>query len=354
LTPRSDSTIFRKILFKPTFAKRTDPTMKTEIVSKMSSLSRALLVATLALAGTASVKAAPGNFFDGSVSGVDLGNASGGTTGGHRHWAIFTLGGNVTITDPTPYLPGSVPPGQALDPYYSTAGSADVYGNVGISGSGRLSMTNSYINGFVDQNSSPTNVFAGNGGNPYFLGSITHDSAYLLQGYNDAITASAVAKALATNVGGGGGTAATTAVITSAKSEVDLGIALGGQANTTYVLNLTDLILQGTSAVLTLNGTATTNYVINVNRYMSLAGGAKINLAGGITPQNVLYNVNQNTINGVQYDVTLSGGSEARGIILATTRAVKLTGDSKVFGEVIAKSVSLSGSSNVINPLVSP
>jgi predicted acyltransferase (DUF342 family) len=87
---------------------------------------------------------------------------------------------------------------------------------------------------------------------------------------------------------------------------------------------------------------------------MSLAGGAKINLAGGITPQNVLYNVNQNTINVVQYDVTLSGGSEARGIILATTRAVKLTGDSKVFGEVIAKSVSLSGSSNVINPLVSP
>jgi hypothetical protein len=349
LTPRSDSTIFRKIRFKPTFAKRTDPTMKTEIVSKMSSLSRALLVATLALAGTASVKAAPGNFFDGSVSGVDLGNASGGTTGGHRHWAIFTLGGNVTITDPTPYLPGSVPPGQALDPYYSTAGSADVYGNVGISGSGRLSMTNSYINGFVDQNSSPTNVFAGNGANPYFLGSITHDSAYLLQGYNDAINASATAKALTATPG-----TVSTAVITSAKSEVDLGISGGGQVGETYVLNLTDLILQGTSAVLTLNGTATTNYVINVNRYMSLAGGAKINLAGGITPQNVLYNVNENTINGVQYDVTLSGGSEARGIILATTRAVKLTGDSKVFGEVIAKSVSLSGASNVINPLVSP
>jgi hypothetical protein len=352
LTPRSDSTIFRKIRFKPTFAKRTDPTMKTEIVSKMSSLSRALLVATLALAGTASVKA--DNFFDNTISGINLGNASGGTTGGHRHWAIFTLGGSVTITDPTPYLPGSVPSGQAPDSYYSTAGSADVYGNVGIYGSGRLSMTNSYINGFVDQYSSPTNVFAGNGANPYFLGSITHDSAYLQRAYNDAIAASAAAEALTTNVGAGGGTAATTAVITSAKSEVDLGIALGGQPNTTYVLNLTDLILQGTSAVLTLNGTATTNYVINVNRYMSLAGGAKINLAGGITPQNVLYNVNQNTINGVQYDVTLSGGSEARGIILATTRAVKLTGDSKVFGEVIAKSVSLSGSSNVINPLVSP
>ena len=338
--------------------------MKTEIVSKMSRLSRALLVATLALAGTASVKA--DNFFDNTISGINLGNASGGTTGGHRHWAIFTLGGNVTITDPTTHTNYSVPPplpGQTdayYSAYYSQAGSADVYGNVGIYGSGRLSMTNSYIDGFVDQFSSPTNVFAGNGTNPndYYLGSITHDSAYLLQGYNDAIAASAAAKYLGTPAGLSANPtvvlgSATTAVITSAKSQADLGIT-GSLAGNTYVLNLTDLILQGTSAVLTLNGTATTNYVINVNRYMSLAGGAKINLAGGITPQNVLYNVNENTINGVQYDVTLSGGSEARGIILATTRAVKLTGDSKVFGEVIAKSVSLSGSSNVINPLVSP
>ena len=321
--------------------------MKTEIVSKMSRLSRVLLAATLALVSTASVKAQ--NFFDNTILGINLGNASGGTTGGHRHWAIFTLGGNVTITDPQSYTTttGIVPSGSPTSDY-SAAGSADVYGNVGIYGSGRLSMTNSYIDGFVDEFSSPTNVLAGNGANPYFLGSITHDSAYLQQAYNDAIAASAVAKALTATSG-----TVSTAVITSAKSQADLGIT-GSLAGNTYVLNLTDLILQGTSAVLTLNGTATTNYVINVNRYMSLAGGAKINLAGGITPQNVLYNVNQNTINGVQYDVTLSGGSEARGIILATTRAVKLTGDSKVFGEVIAKSVSLSGSSNVINPLVSP
>ena len=325
--------------------------MKTEIVSKMSRLSRVLLAATLALVSTASVKAQ--NFFDNTILGINLGNASGGTTGGHRHWAIFTLGGNVTITDPQSYTnflaPGVVPSGSPTS-NYSAPGSADVYGNVGTYGSGRLSMTNSYIDGFVDQFSSPTNVFAGNGTNPndYYLGSIAHNTAYLQQAYNDAIAASAVAKALTATSG-----TVSTAVITSAKSQADLGIT-GSLAGNTYVLNLTDLILQGTSAVLTLNGTATTNYVINVNRYMSLAGGAKINLAGGITPQNVLYNVNQNTINGVQYDVTLSGGSEARGIILATTRAVKLTGDSKVFGEVIAKSVSLSGSSNVINPLVSP
>jgi len=321
--------------------------MKTEIVSKMSRLSRAVLAATLALVGTASVKAQ--NFFDNSISGINLGNASGGTGAGQMHWAIFALGGNVTITDPTPYSPGSVPSGQAPDSYYSTAGSADVYGNVGIVGSGILSMTNSYINGFVDQASSGTNTTAGNGGNPYYLGAVGHDSAYLATGYSNALAASAAAKALTATTG-----TVSTAVITSAKSEVDLGIAGGGQANTTYVLNLTDLILQGASAVLTLHGTATTNYVLNIDRYMSLAGGAKIQLSGGLTAQNVLYNVNQNSINGVQYDVTLSSGSEARGIILATTRAVKETGDSKVFGEVIAKSVSLSGASNVVNPLVSP
>jgi hypothetical protein len=54
------------------------------------------------------------------------------------------------------------------------------------------------------------------------------------------------------------------------------------------------------------------------------------------------------------YDVTLSGASTVNGIILATNRNVKLTGDSTVIGEVIAKGVSLSGSSQVINPLASP
>ena len=323
--------------------------MKTDISSKMSRLSRTLLLATLALVGAASVKAQ--NFFDNTISGINLGNASGGTGAGQRHWAIFALGGNVTITDPLTY--GTVPTGDQ-NSNYSAVGSADVYGNVGIVGSGILSMSKSYINGFVTEANSGSTLTgnAGSGTDPYFLGgNIGLDSAYLTAGYNQAIAASAAAKALTATTG-----TVTTAVITSAKSEVDLGIAGGGQAGQTYVLNLTDLILQGTSAILTLHGTATTNYVFNIDRYMSLAGGAKINIDGssGLTSKNVLYNVNQNSINGVQYDVTLSGGSEARGIILATTRAVKETGDSKVYGEVIAKSVSLSGGSNVINPLVSP
>lgn len=319
--------------------------MKTDILSKMSRLSRAILAATLALAGTASVKA--DDFFYNTIGGtVNLGYASGaydnsGAT--YKNWAIFTTGGNVTITDSTPYTPGN------SNEY--TAGSYDVIGNVGISGSGRLSMSNSYIDGTVTEatvGQSANNVTTGNGGNPYYRGTLGFDSAYISQGVTDAINASSAAAALTpTNTAPGG-----TAVITTAKDEVSaLGITGGGQAGQTYVVNLNDLILQGTGAVLTLHGTATTNYVINISRYMSLAGGAKIQLSGGLQAQNVLYNVLSNS---TQYDVTLSGGSEARGIILATTRAVKETGDSKIYGEVIAKSVSLSGASNVINPLTSP
>jgi len=314
--------------------------MKTDIVSKISRLSRALLAAALALAGTASVKAA--DFFYNTIGGtVNLGNASGAydnTGATYKNWAIFTLGGNVTITDPSPYTPGSVP-------------SYDVIGNVGISGSGRLSMSNSYIDGTVTETSAGqrgSNVFAGNNSNPYYNGTIGLNSAYISQGVADAIAASNAAAALtATHTAPGN-----TAVITTAKDESSaFGITGGGQPGQTYVINLTDLILQGASAALVLHGDAATNYVINISRYMSLAGGAKITLAGGLTEANVLYNVKSNA---TQYDVTLSGGSEAHGIILATTRAVKETGNSVIYGEVIAKSVSLSGASNVINPLTSP
>jgi choice-of-anchor A domain-containing protein len=117
------------------------------------------------------------------------------------------------------------------------------------------------------------------------------------------------------------------------------------------VLNIADLIMSGAGAILTLSGDATTNYVINVNRYMTLGSQAQVALSGGLTPQNVLFNVKSYSTN---YDVTMSGASTVNGIILATNRNVKLTGDSTVYGEVIAKGVSLSGSSQVINPLASP
>jgi len=90
--------------------------------------------------------------------------------------------------------------------------------------------------------------------------------------------------------------------------------------------------------------------VINVTRFLSLSAGASIQLSGGLQPQNVLFNLR----NSASSDVTMSGGSKLEGIILAANRNVKMTGGSQVTGEVIARGISLSGHSKVINPVVSP
>ena len=95
--------------------------MKLNNPFKTTRICRAFLIAAFALFGTGALKAQ--NFFDNTISGINLGNASGGATGGHKNWAIFALSGGLTITDPT------------LD------GSFDVLGNVGIGGAGVLTMS---------------------------------------------------------------------------------------------------------------------------------------------------------------------------------------------------------------------
>lgn len=320
--------------------------MKPNQLSKLARTSRSILIAALSLLGTCGLKAA--NFFDNGfvitdgngTHTIDLGNASGGpstTVSTHKNWAIFALSGGVTITDPDNSL-------------QNVGNNYDVLGNVGMAGSGLLSLTNSWIKGSAyntaGQISGPFITSTGNAGP-------TVNSAYLASAATSASNSSTAAANLVTNAGVGAnqlvyggalsGTPATIALSTAA--------SITGTANQTYVLNLTDLILSGAGAVLTLNGASTTNYVINVNRYMALSASAQIKLgAGGIGQNNILYNVT----NASTYDVTLSGASVVNGIILAPTRNAKLTGGSVVYGEVIAKGVSLSGRSKVINPYISP
>lgn len=312
--------------------------MKLNLLSKMTRTSRALLLATLAFITTGAVKAQSGtNFFNNTISGINLGNASGGSTLGHKNWAIFALSGGVTITDPVAT--------------YGDLSSYDVLGNVAIAGAGNLSMTASWIKGgiWVQTN---TQVVPPSGAG-FYVGTKTVDPTYLTTAVSQATAASNAATSLANATGGlvytGGISGLSTSISLSAAASIT------GAANTTYVMNLTDLILSGSAATLTLNGTDTTNYIFNVSRFMTLSNLAQIKLGGSglgnITEANVLFNVKSST---PQYDVALSGGSEAHGIILAKDRNVKLTGGSKVFGEVIAKGVSLSGVSKVINPFTSP
>jgi hypothetical protein len=300
--------------------------MKLNHLFQVSRTFRMLLIAALAILSAGVLRA--DNFFDDTVAGINLGNASGGNTSGHKSWAIFALSGGVTITDTT----------------YN--GTYDVLGNIGMYGSGGLTMSASRVGGFMagDIYRAKASQTINMSGGANYTGTMytgvggSGGSGLLGQAASAAITASSTAATLVSTFG--------------TPSNINLRSAASyyAAANEVVVMNLTDLILNGTAAVLTLNGPSTANYVINISRYLALSNSAQIQLSGGLQPQNVLFNVTSANTN----DVTLSGNSTLNGIILAANRAVKLTGASDVVGEVIGKSVSLSGRSTVKNPLVSP
>ena len=318
--------------------------MKLNTLLNVARSFRALVLSAVALTGMGATQAA--NFFDDTISGINLGNASGGYTGGHKNWAIFALSGGVTVTDPSA-IPGDF----------------DVVGNVGLGGSGGLTLSLANIKGTVYGSGTLNNSggsVTGNGG--YTPTMNTSQGAYIAQGVMDIGTSNTSGAAYQAAILAPSTTGLTLSGVspsiygtnyTSALTLNNTGGSITAQSAGTYVLNLTDLILSGVGANLMLNGNGTAgavNYVVNVNRYMSLSSQASITLGAGLSAENVLFNVLHNS---TQYDVTLSGGAKVEGIIMAATRNVKLTGGSEVEGQVIAKGVSLSGRSKVINPTVS-
>jgi hypothetical protein len=310
------------------------PNMKPNLISKLTRLSRALLLATAIL--SAGVLKAQ-NFFTGTVNGVTLGNAatSASATGpanGYNHWAIFALSGGVTLTDPS--VNGN---------FY------DSVGDVGVGGAGNLTMSNSQINGNVYYDSGTLLQNNGNITGTALNGYGSYLTSGPTSGVTSATNASTAAAGLAGNTTGltfGGALSSFTGATPPTTIGLSSAASISGAASTTYVLNLTNLIMSGVNAVLTLNGSSTTNYVVNVSSYMTLSSQASIVLGtGGITAGNILFNVKNASTN---YDVTLSGGATVNGIILGPQRNVKLTTGAVVYGEVIGRSVSLSGASQVI------
>jgi cytoskeletal protein CcmA (bactofilin family) len=126
-------------------------------------------------------------------------------------------------------------------------------------------------------------------------------------------------------------------------------ITVQGAPGETVVLSLKNFVMQG-SATFTLQGTATTNFIINVTRQFSLSGYAKIVLSGSVQWDNVLFNVR-----GQGTDVLLSSNARLEGILMANLRTVRLSGQSRVIGEVIAKRIVMSNGSQITHPpVVSP
>jgi hypothetical protein len=245
--------------------------------------------------------------------GINLGQA-----GPNLHnWAIFSLGGENTPNE--------------------FSNNSQVFGDVGLAGSGKLKMSGgSTVFGTVYRRTTGS-VNLSNGAS--ITGGIVQNGAtdsMLAQGVNDAISGSNAAFALSASAG----------YPTTVNANSSL--TLSGSGN--VVLKLTDFVVSS-GATLTLQGSASTTFVINVSRNFSLTNGATVQLSGGLTWDNVLFNVR-----GSGSTVTVNGGSKLLGgILLATDRTVKLDNGSELTGEIIANKVLLAGGSKVTRPpVVSP
>ena len=221
-----------------------------------------------------------------------------------------------------------------MDDDNTLSGSVDVFGDVGIA-NGDLKMSgNAMISGIAYLK---TGGHFSASGSATVTGGVVQSGAsdsILSQGVIDSVAASNAAFALSTSVG----------YPSTINANTSLTLSTTGNA----VLKLTDFKLSS-CAILTLNGTATSSFVINVTNNFNMSGGSKVQLTGGLTWDNVVFNVRGGG------DAKITGASQLTGIILATNRTVELSGSSKVSGEIIANRVKLSGGSNVTRPaLVSP
>lgn len=245
-------------------------------------------------------------------------SAAGVVTKSHTiHWAVFTMG------------KGLISP-SAVDGMDNT----DIYGDVGVAGSGDLNMhAGAVIHRDLYYKTSGT-LTMDKGSE--ILGETHHNAsanAILNEGADDAERISAQAFAL----------------IPTDNSLTTLNLR---NQNYIYqltsdctVLRLSDFLINGST--FTLMGTASQAIIINVTRRFALSGGAQIVLAGGLQWDSVLFN-----IVGTGNVVSLDQGSSLTGIVLATKRSVRMKNGSTVDGEVIGNTIQIGLLSKVRHPEV--
>lgn len=264
--------------------------------------------ADTAAASSSSSSAAPSCF---SLSSCGIGATA---PGQFSNLAIFTLNAGSGDVD-------------------TFSGNSSVLGGVAVSGSGKLTLTNSArIQGNLSYRSNGTLSKASTA---TITGSIYKNSStddLLDLGSQVALAASSIANSLTASSG----------YPTTISSNTSLSLSNSGVA----VLKLSDFKLS--NATLTLTGTAASYYVIDIANNFSLSS-ANVKLSGGLTWDHVLFNVTGKT-----GTTSLTGSSEFNGILLAANRNVTLSDSSKIVGSLIANTVNLSGTASVRCPTVSP
>jgi len=247
---------------------------------------------------------------------VDLGAA------GPRHWAVLSLGRPTALSlAGTAVVSGRVADvGGAASSTVSVSGQARIEGRAWIGTAAKLSQ-------------SGKGVIAGG------VVSGAAAEAKLQQAVLDALAASTMAAGLPATIPG------ITSINLTGPSQV-LTIPGGSGRN---VVNLTDLVI--TSGALTLQAPAGGTFVINVSRQFTLSGPGSIQVAGGLLPLGVLFN-----ITGTGAEVTVSGGpagpaAKVHGIILAPSRSIYIA-PRPITGEVIGGGAKLiiEGQTRITNP----
>ena len=237
-------------------------------------------------------------------------------------WGAFSLGGGISETD-------------TIDQF---TGQTDIFGDVGVAGDGNITMTGTAtVHGDLYYMTGGTLTLKGNA---TITGVKHHDlssDAQLNNGVTEAINTSNAAFALPVTP--------TYATLTDIQLSGNQNFTINGAPGQTVVLKLQNFTI--TSGTLTLMGSTTTNFVINVSKQFSLTNHAQIILAGGVTWDNVLFNVR-----GTGTNVTLDGQSILRGVLMANNRTVSNGGGSLVYGEVVANKVTLSGSAQIQHPAI--
>jgi hypothetical protein len=202
------------------------------------------------------------------------------------------------------------------------SGSATITGPVGVASSGSSFTGQSGFTSDLYVNTGSTITL--NGATPSSVNQNASTDSFLSQAITDANNASAAAtaKGPGTNLGN----------ITSNQTLTNAAVG-------NYVYTIGNI-----SAGTTINISAPAGSTVIVNITGTIGQNLDLNIAGGLTANDVVYNV---TMPDQILDVS-AGGTSITGILLAPTSTVTLGGHALVTGQVIAKSIVVGGTSDII------
>jgi hypothetical protein len=247
-------------------------------------------------------------------------------TAGPGNWGVLETGtGTVTMNGGGTNNPSGIS---------VNSGASASQANLGINSGGRLSATNpTIIQGTYYKFS--TNTGDSISGTTIVGGTNTTSDGKITQAVSDAQTASANLANPALNPPNQTfGTISATTTITATNP--------GGRT----VVNVGAISL-GNGLTLTLSGPATSSFVINVSSGITL-GAAAILLTGGLTPDNVIFNVTGGNVS-VTGTSPVAGTGVLNGIVMDLNGTVTISGSNdRVNGEIIAgQSILLTNGSDV-------